>query len=263
MDNYTNMNNYTKLGMIYQIYYINNPKINYIGSSMNNQIKYRWRDHKSEYKKYLENQNNNRANIYQYFKEYGIENFKIIKLKDIEIIDRSHLKAFEQLFINKYKPVNKVNPFNILVKEDRKEYFKKYREENKEIRKEYAKYRYQNNREYFDNYAKENKDKIKSYKHEYYLKQKENNSEQYQKMKEYYKIKILCKICNIELSKKHYKEHLNTQKHKDKENGIEIDYSMDKTKKLCEICNCYITKKHFNQHIKTPKHQNNLSNQES
>jgi hypothetical protein len=30
---------------------------------MNNQIKYRWRDHKSDYKKYLENQNNNRANI--------------------------------------------------------------------------------------------------------------------------------------------------------------------------------------------------------
>ncbi len=257
------MDNYTKIGMIYQIYYINNQKINYIGSSMNNQVRYRWRDHKADYQKYLSNPNNNRANIYSYFKEYGIENFKIIKLKDINVIDRAHLKAYEQLYINKYKPVNKVNPFNILVNETRKEYLKKYREENKEVRKEYAKHRYQNNKEYFDTYAKENKDKIKSYKHNYYLRQKENNSEQYQKMKEYHKIKILCTICNIELSKKHFNKHLNTQKHKDKENGIEIDYSKDETKKLCELCNCYITKKHFNQHIKTPKHQNNLINQES
>ena len=34
-------------------------------------------------------------------------------------------------------------------------------------------------------------------------------------MKAYNKIKIVCEICNIELSKKHYKEHLETQKHKD------------------------------------------------
>jgi len=250
-------------GMVYQIYYINNPKINYIGSSMNNQIRYRWRDHKADYKKYLENPNNNRANIYQYFKEYGIENFKIIKLKDINVIDREHLKMYEQLYINKYKPINKFNPFNILVNEDRKNYLKKYREEHKEKRNEYAKQRYKNNPEYFSNYAKENKEKIKSYKHEYYLKQKEQNSEQYQKMKEYHKIKIVCQICNIELSKKHYKEHLETQKHKDNESGNKIDYSKDKTKKLCEICNCYITKKHFNQHIKTPKHQTNLKKQES
>jgi hypothetical protein len=123
--------------------------------------------------------------------------------------------------------------------------------------------RYKNNKEYFDNYAKENKDKIKSYKHEYYLKQKENNSEQYQKLLQRADKLIKCEICNLDFKQKHYKKHLSTQKHKDKETGIEIDYSKDETKKLCEICNCYITKKHFNQHIKTPKHQNNLSNQES
>ena len=44
-----------KYGMIYQIYYNNNPTIHYIGSSMNNEVKYRWRDHKADYCKYLNN----------------------------------------------------------------------------------------------------------------------------------------------------------------------------------------------------------------
>jgi hypothetical protein len=248
-----------KSAIIYQIYYINDPKINYIGSSMNNQVKYRWTYHKSDYKKYLENPNNNRANIYPYFKEYGIENFKILKLKDINVIDREHLKAYEQLYINKYKSVNKLNPFNILVNEDRKKYLKKYREDNKEIRTEYAKQRYKKNPEYFSNYAKEHKDKIKSYKQEYYLKQKEEKSEQYQRLLQRANKLIKCEICNIEFKQKYLKKHLNTQKHKNKESGNIIDYSNDDTKKLCEICNCYINKRHFNEHINTKKHKDNLN----
>lgn len=243
--------------MIYQIYYINDPKINYIGSSLNSDLNCRWNYHKADYKKYLENNLDNRANIYPYFKEYGIENFKIIKLKEFEVIDRKHLKSYEQLFINKYKPVNKLNPFNILFKEERKNYYTEYNIKNRESRNLYAKDRYKNNPDYFANYVKENQDRIKEYKHQYYLKQKENNSEQYQKMKEYGKNKILCEICNVEISKKHYKEHLDTQKHKNNENGIIIDLSKDATKKLCTICNCYTSKKNFSNHIKTKKHIEN------
>ena len=247
-----------KLGMIYQIYYINNPKINYIGSSMNNQTRYRWRDHKSDYHKYLENPNNNRANIYPYFKEYGIENFKIIKLKDINVIDREHLKAYEQLYINKYKPVNKLNPFNILVNEDKKIYRKEYYKKNIDQIKEKEYKRYQNNPEYFSNYARENKEKITDYKHEYYLKQKENNSEQYQKLVDRANKIIKCDICNIETKQKHMKKHLETKKHKDNEQGIHTDYSSDPNKKICEICNCYISKKHFKEHLSSKKHLANV-----
>lgn len=247
-----------KLGMIYQIYYNNDPKINYIGSSMNNEVKYRWRDHKADYKKYLDNPNNQRAAIYQYFKEFGIENFIIKKIKDIEIIDRKHLKAYEQLYINKLKPINKLNPFNILAKEDRKNYYTKYHKNNKEKISEYSKERYKNNKEYFDNYANDNKEKIKAYKHQYYLKQKENNTKQYKKLTERANIIIKCEICNIETKQKHFKKHLETQKHKDNVNGIEINYYNDPNKKLCNLCNCYITNKHFNQHLKTQKHKENI-----
>jgi hypothetical protein len=247
-----------KTGMIYQIYYINNPTIHYIGSSMNNEIKYRWRDHKADFHKYLQNPNNKRAEIYKYFKEFGIENFTIKKLKDINVIDRDHLKVYEQLKINKTKPVNKVNPFNILSKEDKKNYKKQYQIKNKEKIQEYCKQRYQNNKEYFENYKTENKEKITDYKHEYYLKQKENNTEQYQKLEERANKIIKCDICNIETKQKHMKKHLETKKHLDNEKGIKIDYSNDPNKKLCKICNCYTTKKHFKEHLSSKKHLANV-----
>ena len=243
--------------MIYQIYYINDPKINYIGSSLNADLNYRWSDHKSDYKKYLDNPLNNRANIYPYFKEYGIENFKIIKLKEFDVIDRKHLKAYEQLYINKYKPVNKLKPFNILFKEDKKNYRKGYYIQNIDTIKEKEHNRYKNNPDYFSNYAKENKERIKDYKHQYYLKQKENKSEQYQKLIDRADKLIKCEICNIELRQKHYKQHINTIKHKNNENGIIIDLSKDETKKLCTVCNCYTAKKNFSNHIKTKKHIEN------
>ena len=246
-----------KLGMIYQIYYNDNPNIHYIGSSMNNEIRYRWRDHKADYKKYLDNPNNQRAVIYQYFKEFGIENFTIKKIKDLNIIDRDHLKAYEQLYINKLKPVNKLNPFNILAKEDKKNYRKNYYIKNKEKIQLKEKNRYKNNKEYFDNYKEENKEKIKEYKKKYYEKQRDNNTEQYQKLVERANKIIKCEICNIETTQRHMKKHLETKKHQDNEKGIKIDHSNDLTKKLCDICNCYISKKHFNEHLNSKKHLEN------
>lgn len=191
-----------KNAMIYKIYYINDPNIIYIGSSMNNQTSKRWTDHKADYKKYLNNPKNNRANIYPYFKEYGIENFNIVKIKDIQVVDRAHLKVYEQLFINKLKPVNLVNPFNILADVDKKNYSAKYYEKNKDLKREYGKNRYLNNPEYFANYAKENKEKIKEYKHQLYLKQKEYLSE-----------KITCNICNLQVTRGSYNKHTKSKTH--------------------------------------------------
>lgn len=195
-----------KNAMIYKIYYINDPNIIYIGSSMNNQTSKRWTDHKADYKKYLNNPKNNRANIYPYFKEYGIENFNIVKIKDIQVVDRAHLKVYEQLFINKLKPVNLVNPFNILAGVDKKNYRKKYYENNINKIKEYCRERYLNNREQFVNYAKENKERIKEYKKEYYEK---NKKELLEKQKE----KILCKNCNIYVRSGAFKRHTRSKKH--------------------------------------------------
>ena len=82
-----------------------------------------------------------------------------LTVKTYIVIDFNHLKMYEQLYINKYKPVNRINTFNILAGIDTKNRQKVYRKENKS---EYGKQRYFNNKEYFDNYIEENRDKINS-----------------------------------------------------------------------------------------------------
>lgn len=62
--------------MVYQINYINDPKINYIGSSFND-VSLRWEDHITDYNKYLKYDRKTASTIYPYFKKYDIKNFEI------------------------------------------------------------------------------------------------------------------------------------------------------------------------------------------
>lgn len=247
-----------KNAMIYKIYYINDPNIIYIGSSMNNQTSKRWADHKADYKKYLNNPKNNRANIYPYFKEYGIENFNIVKIKDIQVVDRAHLKVYEQLFINKLKPVNLVNPFNILTDVDKKNYAAKYYEKNKDLKREYGKNRYLNNPEYFANYAKENKEKIKEYKKQHYEKNKEKILEKQNNYRKENKEKIK------ERKKEDYEKNKEKILKKKSEyyyrNKEEISKKI-KEKITCEVCNLQVTRGHYTEHTRSKKHITNLNNQ--
>ena len=196
---------YYQIGIIYQIYYINNPKINYIGSSFNN-VSLRWIDHMSDYNKYLKDDRKPASAIYPYFKELNIKNFEIRELKECKVIDKNHLKMYEQLYINKYKPVNRVNPFNILINVDKKNYQKQHYIKNKEEKSKYSKLRYINNKEYFNNYIENNREKIKEYKTQHYQKNKEKITE---KAKE----KILCIVCNKEVTKCKYIRHCKTNTH--------------------------------------------------
>jgi len=112
------------IGTIYRIYYKLDPTLEYIGSSYF-EVMERWRRHCDSYKRYLSGIGDEIA-IYPYFKELGIENFEIIKIKDYLVYredgqDHKHLSAYEQLWINKLKPVNKVNAFNPLFKNKRYE----------------------------------------------------------------------------------------------------------------------------------------------
>jgi hypothetical protein len=194
-----------EIGIIYQIYYINDPKINYIGSSFND-INIRWKDHISDYNKYLKDDRKPASTIYPYFKEYNIKNFEIRELKEYKVTCNAHLKMYEQLYINKHKPINRINPFNILSNVDRKNYQKQHYINHKDKKSEYSKQRYINNREYFDNYVEENKEKIKEYKAQHYQKNKEKVAE---KSKE----KILCKICELEIRKSGYNRHTKSKMH--------------------------------------------------
>ena len=108
-------------GHIYIISYNLNPHIMYIGSTFN-ELKYRWRGHKANYKNKTKN-----YSIYEYFDKYGIENFTLKLLKSYDVYrehnkDNKHLKAYETLWINKLKCVNIKLPFQPLQKERKKQY---------------------------------------------------------------------------------------------------------------------------------------------
>lgn len=194
-----------KNGIVYQIYYNNNPSIHYIGSSLNN-INKRWDYHRQDYNKYLNSEKKPASTIYPYFQELGIENFTIVELKKYKVTDVNHLKMYEQLHINKLKPVNRINPFNILADVDTKNRHAKYRLENKEKISEYGKQRYQDNKDSFKNYAEENKDRIKEYKAQHYQKNKEK---QLEKAKE----TMICEVCNTEFRKVGYARHTRSKQH--------------------------------------------------
>ena len=103
-------------------------------------MRHRWQEHKQQYKR-----GNKKISIFSYFDKYGIDNFKIVLIKEYQVVDRAHLRAYEQLCINRIKCVNKNNPFS--------------------IRDLY-------NKTYYKEYRLKNKEKISSQKKEYYLKNK-------------------------------------------------------------------------------------------
>ena len=105
-------------GTVYRIICLTHPGIQYIGSTFN-QLRWRWQSHKKDYKQYLKGIGGE-ISIFPYFTELGIENFKIIKIKDYIVyaehkLDKKHLSVYEQLWINKLKCVNKIAAFNPLL----------------------------------------------------------------------------------------------------------------------------------------------------
>ena len=92
-------------GRIYKIIH-NQSDLIYLGSTKQ-ELRYRWRDHKNNYKQYLKD-NHSEISIYPYFKQYGIENFKMILVEEIEYEDRKELLKKEQEWINKLSCINKI-----------------------------------------------------------------------------------------------------------------------------------------------------------
>lgn len=112
------------LGKIYKIIH-SQSNICYVGSTFNS-LKGRFAQHKADYKR------NHNISIYKYFEQHGIDNFKMILIKEYEVIDRRHLEVYEQLWINKLRCINKAPVIEFLLKECRKQTLKKYYENNKE-----------------------------------------------------------------------------------------------------------------------------------
>ena len=104
-------------GMIYRIICLPEPSIQYIGSTFN-QLKQRWSKHKQHYNEWKKKKRKSKLSIYPYFIKYGIENFKLVKIKEYRVYrehlkDNKHLHVYEQLWISKTKNVNLINTFRL------------------------------------------------------------------------------------------------------------------------------------------------------
>lgn len=180
-----------KTGRVYKIIHTQSDII-YIGSTINT-LRDRFKTHKSSHSKCV---------ISKYIQEFGSDQFKIILIKEYEVVDKNHLEAYEQLWINKTKCINHKSSFKIS-----KIYMKEYRDLNKDTIREQRK-----------EYRDLNKEKIKEYQKEY----RKNNKDYYKnKCKEYYELnkqyilekkeKIKCDVCKCLVNNIY--RHNKTQKH--------------------------------------------------
>jgi len=182
----------------------------YVGSTFN-ELKYRFRQHKDDYKKWKDGKHN-LVMVYNLFDKYGVKNCPMILIKEYEVEDREHLKVYEQLWINKLKSINKLSAFVIepVLKKKKKEQQKIYREKNKgKIAEQDQIYREKNKgkiAERGQKYHEENKEKINNRHRNHYSKIKETINE---KRKE----KMTCEICNCEFRKADKTKHERTKKH--------------------------------------------------
>ena len=242
-------------GTIYKIVCKLNDIV-YVGSTFKTLSK-RWYVHKQCYNQWL-NDKCGKCSIYDSFKKYGIENFKIIEIKKYDVYreyykDYKHLLSKEQLWINKLKCVNSNCAFNPIPEKELKKY---YYENNKDKIKE-------RNKEYYEN----NKDKIKEKNKEYNLKNiiiiKEKLKQYYENNKEIIKEKSKQYYENNKEKDKQYRLN-NKEKIKEKAKQYRLN-NKDKIKEYEKIkitCGCGSTYRKCAKarHERTNKHMNYINN---
>ena len=229
------------LGRIYKIIDTQSNTC-YVGSTFNS-TRDRFMKHKRSFREW-ENGKYPEVSIFPYFKKFGLDRFKMILIKEYQVCDRAHLECYEQLWINKLKPINKYNPFRI----DRYA-AKQYREEHKA--EDGAQY-YENNKESVlkrcKEYRKENKDIIREKSIEYRSKHKEQIQ---QRSAQYYKNNAeQAAIKNAE----YYKNNKSLVREKEK-------IKRANAPNVSCACGSSIAKHNERKHLKTKKHTNWLANQ--
>ena len=209
-------------GTVYKIICSLDERIIYIGSTFN-QLRHRWQTHKYGYKRYLD-EKHSCISIYPYFQKYGIENFKIMKIKDYECYrgnkaDSKHLHAYEQIWINKTKNcVNKNSTFRIPI--DAKQKSKEWREANREtISEKHREWREANRETILEKckeYNKVNRETILEKKKKYreanretiLEKSKEYNQVNRDKISEKLRERVNCSICDKDLARSSLRRHM-------------------------------------------------------
>lgn len=120
------------IGKVYKIIHTQS-EICYIGSTFN-MLKHRFEGHKNNFKRWDEGKTARSCSIFPFFKEHGLEQFRLILIKEYDVADRDQLIAFEQLWINRFRKtcVNRNDTFAILADVKKKERMNQYYEINKE-----------------------------------------------------------------------------------------------------------------------------------
>ena len=201
-------------GKVYRIIH-KESDIQYVGSTIQKKLGQRWQNHKEAYKQW-QNDKTKSCSIFEYFDQYGIENFTCILIKEYEVVDKKHLYALEQLWINKLCCVNKQCAFQPIKKERDKQYRKENKQKLSEKMKQYRKANQQQIKEKNKQYRKENKQQISEKMKQYYRANQQKLSEY---KKQYYYAnqqqlleKIECSICKSVIRKDGLKRHQRTAK---------------------------------------------------
>ena len=202
-----------RIGYVYRITKIDDPTITYIGSTIQT-IQRRWNRHKCS----------TSCSIGKLLNKNGCDNFKIVLIQKYLVCDKIHLRAYEQLWINKYKLkkccINERDALPLLKKEKINKKNKKWRLEHQEEIKEYRQDHKEQQKEYYNKYRQDHKEQIKEQGKQYRLEHREQKKEY---LKEYYQ---------------DHKEQLKAKRSE---------------KITCE-CGCIIARGDISKHKKTTKH---------
>jgi hypothetical protein len=165
--------------------------------------------------------NNINRNVHIYFINNGWNNANIELIENYPCKNKDELLFRETFWINELKPTLNCRKSRQTI-EERKEYNKKYVEENKDRIKERQKQYYNNNQEKIQEYRDGRKEIRKEYDREYNIKNKEKkveyklqyNNENRDRVLEKKKEKILCE-CGDEHTRTNKSRHIKTKKHLD------------------------------------------------
>jgi len=200
---------------IYKIEHIDNENLLYIGYTTN------FNKRKGEHKNNCKNEKSKefKSKLYRMIRENGNwEMFRMIEVEKYPCNDRREAERRETEVMKELKAnMNMIKSFNTI--EEKKEYQKLYREENKEQLKEKRK-------DYFLNYRVMNKEREKEIKKVYYDNNREKIKEQSKRYNdnniEKRKEKIKC-VCGCELVKINLNRHQKSKKHFEKMQLLSID----------------------------------------
>lgn len=206
-----------KKGIVYRIVCLSHPDIQYVGSTFNT-LRQRWQCHKKSYTKWMkEDKKRGKCSIYPYFEQYGIEDFKILLIKEYQCVsetnkDHLHLSTYEQLWINKITCVNIYNPLKKpkwLVKKITKLYRDEHKVERNDKQKLYAKSHKEEKKIYDKKYREENVEML----YQKGVKYRKENIEIIARKKKEWGSKIIECECGSKIRTDSKSRHSNSKKH--------------------------------------------------